>query len=51
MNQESGETRKQQAHTDALLAELQDALDTLHMIRFQINEWEQQRANALGPTF
>ena len=48
MNQERGETREQQAHTDAILAELHDALVALHTVRLQIAEWERQHADALG---
>jgi hypothetical protein len=51
MDQKPGETREQQPQTAALLAELQDALDVLHSIRVQIAEREQERANALGPTY
>jgi len=43
-----GETRTQHADTDALLAELQDALDALHTIRMQIAEWEQQHDLEVG---
>ena len=50
MNRKPEQTRAEQANADALLTQLQDALDTLHAIRVQIAEWEQERANALGPT-